>query len=152
MDDAVCLAVHSQKRQHSTQPCLHVMVCTNASCCMVCGGSVSMCVVVWCVQGEKKGRGKDTVKQKTKRTFPKTTFSHFPFFPPLFLPLFPPCLPPFHYHSLLIHTLTCFSCLTHVCIHGKPKTPTTQHLIHFIVFSFVQTLFSLLFLHQMIQC
>ena len=37
VDDAVCLAVHSQKRQHSTQPCLHVMVCINASGCMVCG-------------------------------------------------------------------------------------------------------------------
>ena len=38
VDDAVCLAVHSQKRQHSTRPCLHVMVCTNASCCVMCGG------------------------------------------------------------------------------------------------------------------
>ena len=38
VNGAVCLAVHSQKRQHSTRPCLHVMVCTNVSCCMVCGG------------------------------------------------------------------------------------------------------------------
>ena len=37
VDDAVCLAVRSQKRQHSTRSCLHVMVCTNASCCMVGG-------------------------------------------------------------------------------------------------------------------
>ena len=38
VEAAVCLAVHSQKRQHSTRPCLHVMVCTNASCCVVGGG------------------------------------------------------------------------------------------------------------------
>ena len=32
-----CVSLSTQKRQHSTRPCLHVMVCTNASCCMVGG-------------------------------------------------------------------------------------------------------------------
>ena len=36
VDDAVCVSLSTpKKRQHSTRPCLHVMVCTNASCCMV---------------------------------------------------------------------------------------------------------------------
>ena len=137
MDDAVCLALHSQKKgQHSTQSCLHVMVCTNASCCMVCGECGR---VLWCGDvvdaGGKKGRGKHTVKQKQKGLFPKPLFP-FSLFSPLFLPLFSPCLPLFHHHSFLIYTLTCFSCFTHECIRGEPKTPTTQHLILFIVFSF----------------
>ena len=39
VDDAVCVSLSTpKKRQHSTRPCLHVMVCTNASCCMVGGG------------------------------------------------------------------------------------------------------------------
>ena len=39
VDDAVCVSLSTpKKRQHSTRPCLHVMVCTNPSCCMVCGG------------------------------------------------------------------------------------------------------------------
>ena len=37
VDDAVCCCP-LPKRQHSTRPCLHVMVCTNVSCCIVCGG------------------------------------------------------------------------------------------------------------------
>ena len=137
-----------KKRQHSTRPCLHVMACTNASCCMVWWVSESVCcgVVVWWVQGGKKGRGKHTVKQKTKRTFPKNHFFPFPFFPPLFHPLFPPCLPLFHHHSLLIHKLTCFSFFTHECIHGEPKTPLTQHPIHFIVFSICPNSLFLFFL------
>ena len=33
VDDAVCVSLSTpKKRQHSTRPCLHVMVCTNASC------------------------------------------------------------------------------------------------------------------------
>ena len=97
---------------------------------------------MWCdgVGAGKKGRGKDTVN-KNKKDFSQNHFFPFPFFPPLFLPLFSPCLPLFHHHSLLIHTLTCFSCFIHECIHGEPKTPMTQHLILFIVFLLVQTLF-----------
>ena len=130
-----------KKRQHSTRPCLHVMVCTNASCC-----------VVWWVWG-KKGKGQRHSQTKTKRAFPKTTFSLFPFFLPLFLPLFSPCLPLFHHHSLLIHMLTCFSCFTHVCVCEEPKTPMMHNLILFIIFSFCpNSLFPLLFLLPMIQC
>ena len=124
------------KRQHSTRPCLHVVVCTNASCCMVGGGWVCACVVVvWWVQG-KKGKRQRHSQTKTKKDFSQNHFFLFPFSPPLFLPLFSPCLPLFHHHSLLIRTLTRFSCFTHECIRSEPKTPMTQHLIHFIVFSF----------------
>ena len=127
----------SQKRQHSTRPCLHVMVCTNASCCMVCDGYVRACVVMWwCGECKKKGKRQRHSQTKNKKDFSQNHFFPFPFFPPLFLPLFSPCLPLFHHHSLLIHTLSCFSCFTHECIHGEPKTPMTQHLILFIVFSF----------------
>ena len=39
VDDAVCVSLSTpKKRQHSTRPCLHVMMCTNVSCCMVGGG------------------------------------------------------------------------------------------------------------------
>ena len=132
VDDAVCLAVHSQKRQHSTRPCLHVMVCTNASCCMAC----SECErVFWCGGCREKREEAKTQSNKNKKDFSQNHFFPFPFFLPLFLPLFSPCLPLFHHHSLLIHTHTCFSCFTYRCIHGEPKTPMTQHLILFIVFS-----------------
>ena len=78
---------------------------------MVCGGvSVSVCcgVVVWWVQEKKREEAK-TQSNKNKKDFSQNHFFPFPFFPPLFLPLFSPCLPLFHHHSLLIHTLTCFS-------------------------------------------
>ena len=114
VDDAVCLAVHSQKRQHSTRPCLHVMVCTNTSCCMVWWVSVSVwCgVVVWWVLWEKGKRQRHS-QTKTKKTFPKTTFSLFPFFPSSFsstlfsLPsTLPPSLPSYPYTHLffMLHT------------------------------------------------
>ena len=98
---------------------------------------VLLCVVVWWCGGCKgeKGKRQRHSQTKTKRTFPKNHFFPFPFFPPLFLSLFSPCLPLFHHHSLLIHTLSCFHA-SHECIHGEPKTPMTQHLILFIVFSF----------------
>ena len=132
-----CVSLSTQKRQHSTWPCLHVMVCTNASCCMV--GECER--VFWCgvVGAGKKGKRQTHSQTKTKRTFPKTTFSLFPFFP-LFLPPFSSCLPLFHHHPLLINTHT-FPCLVHGCIRVEPKTQMTQHLILFTVFSFVQTLF-----------
>ena len=142
------------KRQHNTQPCFHVMVCTNASCCMV-GGECERMLWRGAVvgAGEKKRGKRQRHSQKNKKDFSQNHFFPFPFFPPLFLPLFSPCLPLFHHHSLLIHTLTYFSCFTHECIHGEPKTPMTQHLILFIVFSFYpNTIFSLLFFQRMIQC
>ena len=108
-------------------------------CVMLCGGwwvSVSVCCGVVVGAGEKREEAKTQSKQKkNKKDFCQNHFFPFPFFPPLFLPLFSPCLPLFHCHSLLIHTLTRFSCLTHVYIHGEPKTSITQHPIHFIVFS-----------------
>ena len=137
VDDAVCLAVHSQKKaaQHTA-----LFACDGVhKCVMLYGGGCER--VVWCggVVGcrEKRGRGKHTVKQKQKKDFSQNHFfSLFPFLPPLFHPLFSPCLPLFHHHSLPIHTLTCFSCFTHGCIRCEPKAPMTQHLILFIVFSF----------------
>ena len=71
------------KRQHNTQPCFHVMVCTNASCCMVGGECERMLWrggVVGAGEKKKKGRGKHMVKQKQKGLFPKPLFLHFPFF------------------------------------------------------------------------
>ena len=122
------------KRQHSTRPCLHVMVCTNASCCMVHGWvSESVCSGVM-VAGEK-GKRQTHSQTKTKRTFPKTTFSLFPFFHLFF----------FHSFLLAFHSSTITPFLSnhspvfhasHVYIIGEPKTPMTQHLILFIVFSF----------------
>ena len=151
--DAVCVSLSTPKKgsQHTAlfaRDGVH-------QCVLLYGGwwvsvSVWCGVVVWWAQ--KKGKRQRHSQTKTKRTFPKTTFSLFPFFSPLFHPLFSPCLPLFHHHSLLIHTLTRFSCFAHVCIHGEPKTPVTQHPILFIVFFlFVQTLFSLLFILWMIQ-
>ena len=36
VDDAVCVSLSTpKKRQHSTRPCLHVMVCTSVSRCIV---------------------------------------------------------------------------------------------------------------------
>ena len=104
-------------------------------CVMLCDVYVCVCVVVvvWWVQG-KKGRGKHS-QTKNKKDFSQNHFFPFPFFPPLFLPLFSPCLPLFHHHSLLIHTLTCYPCLTRECIHDESKTQMTRHPIHFIVFS-----------------
>ena len=37
VDDAVCVSLSTPKKAASTRPCLHVMVCTNVSCCMVGG-------------------------------------------------------------------------------------------------------------------
>ena len=138
------------KRQHSTRPCLHVMVCTNASCCMV------WWVIMWCC-GVVSARGKreeaNTVKQKQKGLFPKPLFPFPLFFPPLFLPLFSPCLPLFHHHSLLIHTFTRFSFFTHVCIHSEPKNTNDSTSDSFQRLFFLSKLsFSLLFHQLMIQC
>ena len=80
VDDAVCVSLSTpKKRQHSTQPCLHVTVCTNASCMV--GERVSVSVCCGGVVGAgKKGKRQRHSQTKTKRTFPKTTFSLFPFF------------------------------------------------------------------------
>ena len=80
VDDAVCVSLSTpKKRQHSTRPCLHVMVCTNASCCMVCDVYVWCGVVVWWVQ-EKKGRGKTQQSNKSKKDISQNHFFPFPFF------------------------------------------------------------------------
>ena len=114
---------------------------------VLCVVSVSSCggCVVSVVGAGKKGRGKHTVKQKQKGVFPKPLFP-FSFFPPLFLPFFSPCLPLFHYHTLLIHTLTCFSFFTNGYIRCEPKTQMTQHLILFIVFSFCPNYLFIIFI------
>ena len=132
----MCFAVHSQKKaaQHTA-----LFACDGVHQCVmlyiVCGECVRVLWPGGVVGAGKKGKRQRHSQTKTKRTFPKNHFFPFPFFPPLFLPLFSPCLPLFHHHSLLIHTLTCFSCFTHGWIQGEPKTPMTQHLILFIVFS-----------------
>ena len=130
-----CVSLSTPKKaaQHTA-----LFACDGVHQCVMCHGgwwvSVSVCFgVVWWVQGKKREEAK-TQSNKNKKDVSQNHFFPFPFFPPLFHPLFSPCLPLFHHHSLLIHTLTCFSCLTHGCIHGEPKTPMTQHLILFIIF------------------
>ena len=119
----MCLTVHSPKRQRSTRPCLHVMVCTNALCCVVGGGC------------REKGKRQRHSQQKQKGLFPKPLFPFFPFFLLFFIHTFLIAFHPSTITPLLIHTPTYFSCLTHGCIHSEPKTPMTQHPILFIVFS-----------------
>ena len=77
VDDAACLAVHSQKQaaQHTV-----LFACDGVHQCVVLFG-----VVGGCKGFLKKGRGKDTVKQKTKQHFSQNHF--FPFF--LFSTFFP---------------------------------------------------------------
>ena len=132
----MCLAVHSQKAAQHTA----LFACDGVRQCVmlydVWWVSVSVCCGVVGAGEKKKREEAKTQSNKNKKDFSQNHFFPFPFFPPLFLPLFSPCLPLFHHHSLLIHTLTCFSCFTHGCIHGEPKTQMTQHLILFIVFSF----------------
>ena len=133
-----CVSLPNPKKaaQHTA-----LFACDGVHQCVLLYGvwwvSVSMCfdVVAWWVQGEKREEAK-TQSNKNKKDFSQNHFFPFPFFPPLFLPLFSPCLPLFHHHSLLIRTLTRFSFFTNKCIRGEPKTPMTQHLILFIVFSF----------------
>ena len=122
--------------------------------------------VVWCVVGEcervlwrggvvgagKKGRGKDTVKQKQKGLFPKPLFPFSLFFHLFFFHLFslPSTLPP----SLPSYPCTrLFPCFTHGCIRGEPKNTndTTSDSFHRLFFLYKLS-FSLLFLLQMIQC
>ena len=99
---------------------------------------VLLCVVVWWCGGCKGKKGKEakTQSNKNKKDFSQNHSFPFPFFPLLFLPLFSPCLPLFHHYPLLILTFKCFPCFKHGRIHGEPKTPMTQHLFHFIFFSF----------------
>ena len=151
-----CVSLSTPKKaaQHTA-----LLACDGVRQCVMLYGvwwvSVSMCcVVLWWCGGcrEKKGRGKDTVKQKQKRTFPKTTFSLSHFFLLFF----------FHSFLLAFHSSTITPFLSkhspvfytsHECILDEPKTPMTQHLIHSIVFSFLsKPSFSLLFLQLMIQC
>ena len=117
----------------NTWSCLHVMLCTNASCCMVWW--VWACVVAWWLSARGKREGATTQSNKNKKDFSQNHFFPFPFFLLFFLPLFSPDLPLFHYHSLLIHTRTYFSCFTRECVCEESKTLMMQHLIHFIVFS-----------------
>ena len=108
-------------------------------CVMLCGGwwmSVNVCCGVWCGGCcGKKGKRQTHSQTKTKRTFPKTTFSLFPFFHLFF----------FHSFLLAFHssTITPFLSIhspvfhaSHMSAFVEPKTPTTQHLILFIVLSF----------------
>ena len=127
-----CVSVHSQKKaaQHTA-----LFACDGVHQCVVLYGvwwvSVSVCCgVVWWVQ--EKGKRQTHSQTKTKRTFPKTTF--FPFFHLFFIHSF---LLAFHsstitpflsVHSPVFHA-------SHEYLHGEPKTPMTQHPIHFIVFS-----------------
>ena len=131
VDDAVCLIVHSQKKA------------TQHTALFACDG-VHQCIVLYSVwgecervvgAGEKRETQKHTVKQKQKGLFPKPLFSLFSFFHLFFFHSF---LLAFHFSTitLLIHTLTSFPCFTHECIRGESKTPMTQHLVLFIVFSF----------------
>ena len=118
----------------NTRSCLHVMGCTNASCCIL-----DECEhVLWCgcvVGAGKKGKRQKTQSNKNQKDISQNHFFPFPFFPPLFLPLFSPCLPLFHHHSLYQHTP-----LFHASHMGafvkNQKHQITQHPIHFIVFSF----------------
>ena len=135
VDGVVCLAVHSQKKaaQHTA-----LFACDGVHQCVVlCGGwwvSVSVCCGVVGAGEKKKGRGKDTVKQKQKGLFPKPLFPFSLFSSSFSSTLFslPSTLPP----SLPSYPNThMFSCFAHECIHCEPKTPMTQHLILFIVFS-----------------
>ena len=114
-------------------------------CVMLCGVVIECERVLRC-GGMVDARGKreeaKTQSNKNKKDFSQNHFFPFPFFPPLFLPLFSPCLPLFYHHTLLIQTLT-FLCLIHGWIHGEPKTPMTQKLILFIIFSFCPNSFFL---------
>ena len=122
------------KRQHSTWPCLHVMVYTNASCCMV--GECER--VLWCgdvVSARGKREEAKTQTNKNKKDFSQNHFFPFSLFSSSFsstlfsLPsTLPPSLPSYPYTHL-------FPCFTHGHIRGEPKTSMTQHLILFIVFS-----------------
>ena len=136
----------------NTRSCLHIMGCTNASCCIL-----DECEhVLWCGcvvgAGKKKGRGKRHSQTKTKRTFPKTTFSLFPFFHLFFFHSF---LLAFHSSTIIpfLSTHTSFSCFTHGRICKESKTPnnTTSNPFH-CLFLLFKLSFSLLFLLQMIQC
>ena len=135
MDDAVCVSLSTFPKKAAQHTAL--FACDGVhQCALLHGEWVS--VSVWhggVVGAGRKREEAKTQSNKNKKDFSQNHFFPFPFFPPLFLPLFSPCLPLFHHHSLLIHTLTCFSRFTHECIHGEPKTPMTQHLILFIVFS-----------------
>ena len=128
----VLLSTPKKAAQHTA-----LFACDGVHQCVMLLGECER--VLWrggVVGAGKRGRRKHTVKQKPKGLFPKPLFSLFPFFLLFFFHSFLPCLPPFHHHSLLINTQTYFSCFTHECIRGEPKTPMTQHLILFIVFSF----------------
>ena len=133
VDGAVCLCPLPKKGSTAHGP-VCVWWCTPMRRVVWC--VVGECErVLWCgVVGAGKREEANTQSNKNKKDFSQNHF--FPFFPPLFHPLFSPCLPLFHYHSLLIRTLTCFSCFIHECIHGEPKTPMTQHRILSIIFSF----------------
>ena len=119
----------------NTRSCLHVMGCTNASCCIL-----DECEhVLWCGcvvgAGKKREEAKDTVKQKPKGHFPKPLFP-FSLFSTSFsstLFSFPSTLPPSfpsYQHTPLFHA-------SHMGAFVKnQKHQITQHPIHFIVFSF----------------
>ena len=128
-----CCPLPKKAAQHTA-----LFACDGVHQCVMCHGgwwvSVSVCFgVVWWVQ-EIREEAK-TQSNKNKKDFSQNHFFPFPFFLLFFLPLFSPDLPLFHYHSLLVHTRTYFSCFTRECVCEESKTLMMQHLIHFIVFS-----------------
>ena len=124
----------SQQHQHTA-----LFACDGVHQCVMLYDVVSGCEhVLWrggVVDARKKREEANTQSNKNKKDFSQNHFFPFPFFLLFFLPLFSPDLPLFHYHSLLVHTRTYFSCFTRECVCEESKTLMMQHLIHFIVFS-----------------
>ena len=139
------------KRQHSTQSCLHVMVCTNPSCCVVRGWMWACGVACGVVGAGKKREDANTVKQKQKGLFPKplfpfslfsTSFSSTPFSLPSTLPPSLPSYPNTHLFFML-----------HTWVHSwwtKNTNDTTSDSFHHLFF-LSKLSFSLLFILWMIQ-
>ena len=111
LEGAMC----SQSHQHTA-----LFACDGVHQCVVLCGvwrvSVSVCCgVVWWLQ-EKKGRGKDTVKQKQKGLFPKPLFPFSLFSTSFSSTLFslpstlPPSLPSYPYTHLFF--------IIHTCVHS----------------------------------
>ena len=134
----------------NTWSCLHVMLCTNASCCMVWW--VWACVVAWWLSARGKREEANTVKQKQKGLFPKPLFP-FSFFSPLFsstLFSWPSTLPP----SLPSCSYTHLFFMLHTWVRLwriKNTNDATSDPFHCLFF-FSKFSFPLLFLLQMIQC
>ena len=135
----------------NTWSCLHVMVCTNASCCMVWW--VWACVVAWWLSARgKREEAKHTVKQKQKGLFPKPLFPFSLFSTSFSSTLFslPSTLPP----SLPSYPYTHPFFILHKQVHSwwtKNTNDSTSDSFHRLFF-LSKLSFSLLFLLRMIQC